>query len=79
MLTFGAMNVLGDPLFNILGPVGRATPTTPRASSRSTRPRREYNLDKPLPVRYVMWLGDFVTGDFGRAVQQRRSAAGVAT
>ena len=25
-----------------------------------------YELDKPIPVRYVNWLGDFVTGDMGQ-------------
>ena len=27
--------------------------------------KEEYNLDEPLPVRYALWLGGFVTGDFG--------------
>ncbi len=27
-----------------------------------------YELDKPIPLRYVGWLGDFVTGDFGTAI-----------
>jgi len=27
--------------------------------------REEQNLDDPLPVRYVQWLGDAVTGDLG--------------
>jgi peptide/nickel transport system permease protein len=35
--------------------------------------RREYNLDKPLPVQYVLWLGRAVSGDLGRsAATQRR-------
>ena len=29
------------------------------------RIREELNLNDPLPVRYVQWLGDFVTGDLG--------------
>src|SRR5687768_9274269 len=28
--------------------------------------RRDNDLDDPVPVRYVKWLGDFVTGDLGR-------------
>lgn len=62
-LTFGAMNVLGDPLFNILGP--RAGDTSPEGLERIAAAEAEYNLDQPLPVRYVQWLGAFVTGDFG--------------
>lgn len=29
-----------------------------------------YDLDKPVPVRYANWLGDFVTGDMGEATSQ---------
>ncbi len=63
MLTFGAMNVLGDPLFNILGP--RVGDTSPEGLELIDAAKAEYNLDKPLPVRYAMWAGDFVRGDFG--------------
>lgn len=62
-LTFGAMNVLGDPLFNILGP--RVGDTSPEGLALIDAAKAEYNLDQPLPVRYVKWLGGFVTGDFG--------------
>jgi peptide/nickel transport system permease protein len=62
-LTFGAMNVLGDPLHNLLGPAADQTDATSLAKVEQAR--AEYHLDDPLPVRYVKWLGDFVTGDFG--------------
>jgi len=62
-LTFGAMNLLGDPLFNILGP--RVGDTSPEGLALIEDAKAEYNLDKPLPVRYAMWAGDFVRGDFG--------------
>jgi len=29
--------------------------------------REELGLNDPLPVQYVRWLGDFVTGDWGRS------------
>lgn len=145
-LTFGAMNVLGDPLFNILGPAAQAgelqgtaiidgyavqtlgapltgdlevvesadvlgpgqavavsagdrlpkradavaalpavtvngstitvnRPVTasgtvsggpdPRQLASVVQAESTYDLDSPLPVRYVKWLGDFVTGDMG--------------
>lgn len=63
MVTFGAMNVLGDPLFNILGP--RVGDTSPAGLELIADAKAEYNLDKPLPVRYGLWAGDFVRGDFG--------------
>lgn len=62
-LTFGAMNLLGDPLFNILGPT--AASTTPEDLQTIEDAKAEYNLDQPLPVRYVKWASAFVTGDFG--------------
>ena len=63
-LTFGAMNVLGDPLFNILGPVAGDV-DNPKSVETIEAVKEQYNLDEPLPVRWVLWLGDFVTGDFG--------------
>ncbi len=64
MLTFGAMNVLGDPLFNILGPAAGDT-GNPKSLEKIEAAKAEYNLDDPLPVRYALWLGDFVRGDMG--------------
>ena len=32
--------------------------------------REELNLDDPLPLRYVAWLGDFVSGDLGNYYRQ---------
>ena len=63
-LTFGAMNVLGDPLSNILGPTAHDT-TNPESLAKINAAKAEYHLDKPLPERYARWLGDFVTGDMG--------------
>jgi peptide/nickel transport system permease protein len=63
MLTFGAMNVLGDPLFNVLGPV--ALGTDAESLEKIAAAEAEFHLDDPLPVRDVKWLGGFVTGDFG--------------
>lgn len=64
VLTFGAMNVLGDPLFNILGPVAGDT-GNPESVAKIEAAKAQYHLDDPLPVRYLRWAGDFVTGDFG--------------
>ena len=30
--------------------------------------RAQYGLDKPIPVQFVMWLGDFVRGDWGKSL-----------
>ncbi len=63
-LTFGAMNVLGDPLFNILGPTAQDR-DNPESLKLIEAAEARYNLDKALPERYVLWLGDFTSGDFG--------------
>jgi len=64
MLTFMAMNILGDPLFNILGPIAGDT-ENPESVAKIEAAKAQYYLDKPLPERYVRWLGDFVQGDMG--------------
>lgn len=63
-ITFGAMNLLGDPLFNILGPVAGDT-GNPESVAKIELAEEQYNLDDPLPIRWALWLGDFVQGDFG--------------
>ncbi|MCH2431318.1 MAG: ABC transporter permease, partial [Acidimicrobiales bacterium] len=64
MLTFGAMNLLGDPLFNILGPIAGDT-ENPENIAKIQSAKEQFYLDRSLPERYGRWLGDFVTGDFG--------------
>lgn len=64
MLTFASMNVLGDPLFNILGPVA-GDRDNPESLKIIEAAEAQYYLDKSLPERYGRWLGDFVTGDMG--------------
>jgi peptide/nickel transport system permease protein len=36
------------------------------------RIKKEYGLDKPLPVQYLIWLGKAVTGDLGTSIATRR-------
>ena len=38
---------------------------TTRSVVKIEAAKEEYHLDDPLPVRYALWLGGFVTGDFG--------------
>src|SRR6056297_3317357 len=64
MITFASMNVLGDPLFNILGPIAEDR-DNPESLAKIEAAEAQYYLDKSLPERYVRWAGDFVTGDFG--------------
>lgn len=57
----------GDPLAGLLAP--DATPQD-RARLES-----ELGLDQPLPVRYVRWMGDVMSGDFGYSPFRRRDVS----
>jgi peptide/nickel transport system permease protein len=54
--------VPGDPVDTLLP---AADENSEVVRQRKAELRERLNLDEPLPVRYVDWLGDFVTGDFG--------------
>jgi peptide/nickel transport system permease protein len=60
-LTYMLTSLLpGDPVLQILG----ADNIT---EEQIARVRAELELDRPLPARYVSWLGDALTGDLGRS------------
>ena len=59
-LSFAMLSLLpGDPAITILG-----QGATPEAIEQF---RTEYQLDDPLVVRYLRWLGEAATGDLGRS------------
>ena len=65
VLTFLITNVApGDPARLVAGPdaTGDMVETV----------RREYGLDKPLPVQLAIYLGDLVRGDLGRSIVTTR-------
>lgn len=65
VIIFLLMNVLpGDPAAAFLPE--DATPAAREAI------RNELGLDEPLPVRYLTWLGDTVSGDLGYSPYRRR-------
>jgi peptide/nickel transport system permease protein len=39
--------------------------------------REEYGLDKPMIQRYLLWIGNFVTGDFGYSFEYERPVSEV--
>jgi len=51
----------GDPTVTILGEQASA-------EQRATA-RRQYGLDRPAPVRFVLWLGNAFSGDLGRSLR----------
>lgn len=55
---------LGDPARAALGQ---------RADAEALeRLRRDYALDRPLPVRYLAWLGRLARGDLGQSFREQR-------
>ena len=78
-LGFSSMNLLGDPLFNVVGVLagldceGIAAGTVASTSvdfadddcDTVAAARAEYHLDRAVPIRYALWLSDIATGDFG--------------
>ena len=70
LLTFLSLNLLGDPLKSILGPL-YADPVVREGA------RRDLRLDDPIPTRYVRWLGDALHGDLGRSYNTRESVSSI--
>src|SRR5918992_5116283 len=52
----------GDPLAELKG---RNPPVPPQVIEAR---EKTLGLDKPLPARYVTWLGNFVQGDMGKSI-----------
>lgn len=57
----------GDPLASLLAP-----DATPEDRSNLSE---ELGLNRPLPVRYVAWMGDVFQGDFGYSPFRRRDVS----
>lgn len=64
MASFALVHVIpGDPALVMLG--GEGTP------QQVEDLRKQLGLDRPLPVRYVEWLGHVVRGDLGESLYNR--------
>jgi ABC-type dipeptide/oligopeptide/nickel transport system permease component len=68
-VVFVVMRLSGDPVPLLL------PPDAPR--SEFARVRAELGLDRPLPVQYLVFLGQVLQGDFGRSIHFRAPAFGV--
>lgn len=76
-LVFGVATIIffvvhaapGDPSTTLIRP-GH----TPEMAAQL---RANYGLDQPIPVRYVKWLGNMLTGDFGRSIVHGRATLDV--
>lgn len=82
---FAALNLLGDPLVNVVGPLAKVDCEAVEAGlieDQSTslnnsmsdceivaEARAVYHLDQPVVLRYFLWLGDLLRGDLGTSFQ----------
>jgi len=57
----------GDPIAGLLAPDASA--------ADRARLEAEMGLDRPLPIRYAMWMGEIVRGDFGYSPFRRRDVS----
>ena len=65
-VSYGMLEILpGDPVATLLG----VNATIPEQRAQIVK---ELNLDQPFPVRYVKWLGQLFTGDFGLSYINRQ-------
>jgi len=64
-LVFIVLRLLpGDPLLIYLGDVE----TDMASEEQLAKLRKEYGLDKPIMVQYVVWLNDILHGDLGESI-----------
>lgn len=67
VLTFGFTNVAVDPAHAIAGEGA--------SDSDIEAVRKAYGFDRPLHVQYTEWLGNWLSGDMGTSIRQRRPVA----
>ena len=90
-LLFAAMNVLGDPLFNVVGfyaavdcdavlageieDVAGMGGTSFGDCQVVAAAKEKYHLNDPLPVQYGHWIANMVQGDFGRSYKNNMAVS----
>ncbi len=70
ILVFGAMRLIPGNFVDILIGIGPDVSPEQRASIAAA-----YGLDKPLPVQYVLWLGNVLRGDMGTSLRSGQPVA----
>ena len=64
ILVFGAMHLIPGSYVDVLLGIG-----TDISEEQRQNVVRQYGLDQPVPVQYVKWLGNVLTGDFGESLK----------
>ncbi len=62
----------GDPAAAKLGVGGGNMGSQDAAKELIEKFRKDWNLDKPIPVQYMIWIGNMVKLDFGRSFKDKR-------
>lgn len=70
MLVFGAMHLIPGSYVDVLLGVGQDI-----SEDQRQQIVRQYGLDQPVPVQYVKWLGNVLTGDFGTSLNSGKSVS----
>lgn len=70
MLVFGAMHLIPGSYVDVLLGVGQDI-----SAEQRQRIVEQYGLDRSVPVQYVTWLGNVVTGDFGTSLKSGKSVS----
>lgn len=69
VITFTIINLApGDPITALIDP----TEMNVRSPQEIEAEREALGLNKPLPVRYFLWLGQTLRGNLGYSIQNRR-------
>lgn len=63
-LAFGMLNLLGDPVENMVG--------QEMTTAEKDAVRRDLGLDDPFPIRFARFVGSAVSGDLGLSFQYKR-------
>lgn len=72
ILVFGAMHLIPGDFVDVMLGIG------PDVSAEQREViARAHGLDKPVPVQYLVWLGNALTGDFGRSLRTDQPVAEV--
>ncbi len=71
ILTFALLNLVSDPVQIALGQ------TRIKTEAQIEALKKKFGVDRPLYVRYLIWLKGFVTGDLGTSLYDNQSVAGI--
>ena len=78
MLLFGMLHMMpGDPVLMLM-PVDNQTQLKEGEFERIyAETEKRFGFDKPIPVQYVRWVGQTLSGDLGYSTQEKRPVADV--